>query len=132
MNPILVLAFLPAAWLLQVVAPDFAIPGWVIGALPILSYAMTELVVRLGGNLTGEQKKALFRAVCLVIVGALVLFGQVTLPFGLPNVPTNWLDPDAVGTFIAAGVAYAGLVFTYIWGGGKLLHDLLDAAGVRA
>jgi hypothetical protein len=132
MSLILALAFVPAAWLLQVVAPDFPIPSWLIGSLPVLSYALTELVVRLGGNLTGEQKKALFRAVCLVIVGALVLLGQVTLPFGLPGLPTSWLDPDAVGAFVLAATAYAGAVFGFVWGGGKLLHDLLDAVGVRA
>lgn len=132
MNLILALAFVPAAWLLQVVAPDFPIPGWLIGSLPVLSYAITELTVRLGGNLTGEQKKALHRAVCLLIVGALVLFGQVTLPFGLPAIPADWLDPDAVGVFIMAAALYATSVFGYIWGGGKLLHDLLDAAGFRA
>lgn len=129
---ILALALVPAAWLLQVVAPDFPIPGWLIGALPVLSYALTELVVRLGGDLTGEQKRALFRAVCLGIVGALVLFGQVTLPFGLPSLPASWLDPDAVGAFVLAASAYATAVFGYIWGGGKLLHDLLDAAGIKA
>lgn len=132
MNPIVALAFLPAAWLLQVVAPDFPIPSWLIGSLPVLSYAITELTVRLGGTLTGEQKKALHRAVCLAIVAALVLFGQVTLPFGLPAIPADWLDPDAVGAFVLAASAYATAVFGYIWGGGKLLHDLLDAAGFRA
>lgn len=132
MNLIVALAILPAAWLLQVVAPDFPIPSWLIGSLPVLSFLLTEAVVRLGGNLTGEQKRALYRAVCLLIVGALVLFGQVTLPFGLPAIPADWLDPDAVGAFILAVSAYATAVFAYVWGGGKALHDLLDAVGIRA
>ena len=132
MNLLVAIALVPAAWLLQVVAPSFPIPGWLIGALPVLSFGLTELTVRLGGNLTGEQKKALHRAVCLVIVGALVLFGQVTLPFGLPSIPADWLDPDAVGAFVLAASAYATAVFAYIWGGGKLLHDALDAVGVKA
>ncbi len=131
MNLILALAFVPAAWLLQVVAPDFVIPGWLVGALPILSFGLTELVVRLGGSLTGEQKKALYRAVCLVIVGGLVLSGQTPIPFDLPAIP-NPLEVDALGGFITAILAYAGAVFAYIWGGGKLLHDGLDALGFRA
>lgn len=129
---LMTLLFVPAAWLLQAVAPEFPIPGWLVGALPVLSFALTELVVRLGGNLTGEQKRALFRAVCLGIVGALVLFGRVTLPFGLPSLPASWLDPDAVGAFVLAASAYATAAFGYIWGGGKALHDLLDAAGIKA
>jgi len=132
MNLIFAPAIVPAAWLLQVVAPDFPLPSWLIGSLPVLSFLLTEAVVRLGGTLTGEQKKALYRAVCLLIVGALVLFGQVTLPFGLPTVPADWLDPDAVGVFVLAAAAYATAAFGYIWGGGKLLHDLLDAVGIRA
>lgn len=131
MNLILALAFVPAAWLLQVVAPAFVIPGWLVGALPILSFGLTEFVVRVGGALTGEQKKALYRAVCLVIVGGLVLSGQTPIPFDLPAIP-NPLEVDALGGFITAILAYAGAVFAYIWGGGKLLHDGLDALGFRA
>lgn len=122
----------PAVWLLQAVAPEFPVPGWLIGALPVLAFGLTELIVRMGGGLTGDQKRALYRAVCLAIVGALVLFGQASVPFDLPATPANPLDPDAVGAFVAALLAYGGAVFTWAWGGGKTLHDLLDAAGLKA
>lgn len=131
MNMILALSFVPAVWMLQTVAPGFVIPGWLVGALPILSFGLTEFVVRLGSSLTGDQKRALYRAVCLVIVAGLVLSGQTPIPFDLPAIP-NPMEVDALGGFIAALLAYAGAVFAYIWGGGKLLHDLLDAAGFRA
>lgn len=132
MLTILTLIFAPAVWLLQAVAPEFHVPGWLIGALPVLAFGLTELIVRMGGGLTGDQKRALYRAVCLAIVGALVLFGQASVPFDLPATPANPLDPDAVGAFVAALLAYGGAVFTWAWGGGKTLHDLLDAAGLKA
>jgi hypothetical protein len=122
----------PAVWLLQAVAPELPIPGWLIGALPVIAFGLTELIVRMGGSLSGDQKRALYRAVCLTIVGGLVLFGQAPVPFDLPATPANPLDPDAVGAFVAALLAYGGAVFTWAWGGGKTLHDLLDAAGLKA
>lgn len=133
MSIVITTLLLPAVWLLQAVAPEFPVPGWLLGALPVLSFALTELIVRLGGgSLTGDEKRALYRAVCLAIVGGLVLFGQATVPFDLPAAPGNPLDPDAVGSFVAAILAYAGAVFTWAWGGGKTIHDLLDAAGLKA
>lgn len=132
MLTILTLIFAPAVWLLQAVAPEFPIPAWLIGALPVLAFGLTELIVRMGGSLSGDQKRALYRAVCLTIVGALVLFGQAPVPFDLPATPANPMDPDAVGAFVAALLAYGGAVFTWAWGGGKTLHDLLDAAGLKA
>lgn len=131
MSLVLALAFAPAVWLLQAVAPTFPIPGWLIGTLPVLAFGLTELIVRLGGSLTGDQKRGVFRAVCLAIVGGLVLFGQTAIPFDLPATPDT-MDPDAIGAFVAAILAYGGSVFTWAWGGGKTLHDLLDAAGMRA
>lgn len=132
MLTILTFLFAPAVWLLQAVAPEFPVPGWLIGALPVLAFGLTELIVRMNGALTGDQKRALYRAVCLAIVGALVLFGQTPVPFDLPATPANPLDPDAVGAFVAALLAYGGAVFTWAWSGGKTLHDLLDAAGLKA
>lgn len=129
---LILMAFVPLAWLLQTVVPDLALPGWLIGALPVLSFSLAELIVRIGGNLTGEQKRALYRGICLAIVGGLVVTGQTPMPFHLPALPSSPYDLDAVGAFIPAIALYASGTFLYIWGGGKTLHDLLDAVGFRA
>lgn len=133
MSIVITTLLLPAVWLLQAVAPEiFTPPTWLIGALPVLSYGLTEIVVRVGSTLTGDQKRALYRAICLTIVGALILFGPSQLPGGLPATPSDLMDPDALGSYTAALITYAGTVFAYVWGGGKTLHDALDAAGLKA
>lgn len=127
----------PAAWLAAGLAavlfqadPAFPIPEWLVGALPVLNYVLNEVIIRIGGDLSADDKKNLVYAVSISIVAGLILFGGAPLPEGAPGDPGG-TTLDVIVPYALAMGTYGILVLGWAWKGAQAIHDTLDALGRR-
>lgn len=99
--------------------PEFNIPDWLVGALPVINFIVNELIVRIGGDLSSDGKKNLVTSVSVAIAAGLAVFGGVEIPAG----PETSLLMDWAPYVLGIGL--------YVWGGAKGIHDALEALGVK-
>lgn len=108
---------------------DFPIPEWVVGALPILNYVLNEVIIRIGGDLSSEDKGNLVYAVSISIVAALVLFGATPPPEAAPGLPDSGAI-DVWVPYLLTLSTWALFVLGWAWKGAQAIHDTLSALGV--
>lgn len=102
--------------------PAFVLPGWFLGAIPVIAWFLNTVLFKTIESGTGTQfdsttKRIVVMAICLAMAAGLILSGSVALPAPIPSEP----DPVAWGAWIL-------LIAGYAWAGATSIFAAVEAA----
>lgn len=101
--------------------PAFVLPGWFLGMVPAIAWAINTVLFKTIENGTGKEfdsatKRIIVVAICLAMAAGLVLSGSVSLPAPIPSEP----DPMLWGAWVV-------LMTGYIWAGATTIYVAVEA-----